>query len=144
MEVFRRIAASRNAVTMRAFGSTTYELVEHASMAMFSVGRDLGVIAPTHSRPLVAPGDSYIELMRNWFDELLLLGDEEDLAWSQATVDRLEEGGIQGSAAGLYRGDVMAQGPVVQRVGDIGSVVEIPDGLWVDLLFETGPRLRVV
>lgn len=129
---------------MRAFGATRYELVEHVSMAMFSVGRDLAAIAPTYSRPLVAPGDTMAELVRSWLEELLLLARESGIVWSQATVDRLEAGGVQGSASGQYADSVTPAGPIVVGVHSVASPVEVPDGYWMDVTFELGQGLRLV
>lgn len=129
---------------MRASGATRLELVEHASAAMFSIGWDLAAIPPTYSRPLVAPGDTLIELIGGWLEELLAVGKEEGIVWSQATVDRLEVGGVQGSAAGQYRADLTRLGPVAVGVGSVGPMVEIPDGYWIDLEFETDVGLSVV
>lgn len=144
MEPFAEIRRDAHSVTMRAFGATRYELVEHAAMAMFSIGRELSAIAPTYSRPLVAPGDTMQELIAAWLEELLLLSDEEGIVWSQATVDRLEIGGVQGSAAGQYRTAVAPSGPVATGIGHIGQVVEIPDGFWVDVTLQIDSALRVV
>jgi SHS2 domain-containing protein len=144
MEPFHEIRRDADTVTMRAFGATRYELVEHAAMAMFSVGRELATIAPTYSRPLVAPGDTLQELIRGWLEELLLLGDEAGIVWSQATVDRLEVGGVQGSAAGQYRTAMAPLGPVATGVASVGPVVEIPDGFWVDVTLQIDTVLRVV
>lgn len=129
---------------MRAFGPTLYELTENASAAMFSIGHDLASIPPTYSRPLVAPGDDVGQLIASWLTELIALGVEEGIVWSQATVDRLEPGGIQGSAAGQYLPDVDRTGPVVTEIASVGSVIEVPDGFWVDVRFVTDAGLRPV
>lgn len=144
MKPFEEIGRGGDRVTMRAFGATRYELVEHASMAMFSIGRDLAAIAPTYSRPLVAPGDTFVELLENWLDELLLLAIEEGIVWSQATIDRMEVGGVQGSAAGQYRSDVTRHGPVAVGVASVAPVVEIPDGFWIELIIGVDAGLRAV
>lgn len=144
MQAFHEIGRDGDVVSMRAFGATTYELVEHASMAMFSIGRDLSEIAPTYSRPLVAPGDAFAELVTNWLEELMALGAEEGIVWSQATVDRLEIGGVQGSAAGQYGSSVARHGPVAASVRSVGPVVEIPDGFWMELTFGVDSGLRAV
>lgn len=144
MKPFAEIGRSGDRVTMRAFGATRYELVENASMAMFSIGRDLASIAPTYSRPLVAPGDTFVELLENWLDELLLLAIEEGIVWSQTTIDRMEVGGVQGSASGQYRPDVARHGPIAVGVAAVAPVVEIPDGYWVELTFGVDAGLRAV
>jgi SHS2 domain-containing protein len=130
---------SGDVLAMRAYGSTRYELFEHAGEAMFSVGRDLGAIPPRYSRPLVAPGDTHEELLANWLDELLYLGRAEGLEWSSCIVDRLEEGGVQGSAAGLPAAEVVRTGPIVTGVRRLATdLVPIPGGWWVDIEFDTG------
>lgn len=144
MEPYVEIAIDGSSVTLRAFGTTRFELVEHSAVAMFSVGYDLARIPPTYSRPLVAPGDTMQQLIAGWLNELLLLGAEEGIVWSQCMVDRLEVGGVQGSAAGLYRADVTRTGPVAVAIEDVGPIVEIPDGYWADLRLTTDLGLRLV
>lgn len=62
---------------------------------------------------------------------------QERLVWSYFVVDRLEEGGVQGSAAGLPEGEVERTGPRAVGLAEIpSSFVAIPDGWWVELLFE--------
>ena len=129
---------------MRIQAPTLFELVDHAAVAMFSVGFDLGEIPPTYSRPLVAPGDTFGELLRNWLDELLLLRKQEGIVWSQVAVDRLEPGGVQGSASGQYRRDVTPSGKFASGVADVTDVVEVPDGFWVDVTFHTDGSLRLI
>ena len=138
------IARDADTVTLRAFAQTRFELVENASEAMFSVGYDLVSIPPTYSRPLVAPGDALPELLGAWLSELLALGIEEGIVWSQATVDRLEVGGVQGSAAGLFTADAPRHGPIVTGVRSVGTVVEVPDGFWIDVRMELDTGLRLV
>ena len=144
MESYLLISRDGPTVTVRAFGATLHELAENAAAAMFSIGRDLTSIPPTYSRPLVAPGDEVSQLIASWLRELLAVGAEEGIVFSQATVDRLEPGGIQGSAAGQYREDVDRTGPVATGVAAVGSVVEIPDGFWVDVDLRTDAGLRPV
>lgn len=135
----------RDGSVFRAYGSTRYELFESAAEAMFSVGRDLAAIPSTYSRPLVAPGDTYEELLANWLAELLHLGVHEGLVWSSCMVDRLEVGGVQGSASGLPEADVDRLGEIAVAVDRLESgIVEIPDGWWVEVALELDRGLRVV
>ncbi len=117
-----------------AYGETLPQLFENAGVAAFAGSFPVGDIAPTYSRPLVAPGDSLEELLANWVEELLAMGRVEDLAVSYVTVDRLEEGGVQGSGAGLPRSEVSRIGPDAEGVDRSQTrVVEIPDGWWAAL-----------
>ena len=130
---------------VRAFGSTLAELFENASEAMFSIGTDRSEIPPTYSRPLVAPGDTWAELLGNWLDELLAAASVEGLVWSSCMIDRLESGGVQGSAAGLPAAQVTPTGPRVSAVRrPVADPVPIPDGYWVDVVFDLAPLLRSV
>ncbi len=142
---YQRLSAPTGSVRFRVYGSTRYELLENAGEAMFSVGRDLTSIPPTYSRPLVAPGDGYEELLENWLVELLHLAAQESMVWSYCVVDRLEPGGVQGSASGQPHGRVRPGGPVVTGIAGLESpIVEIPDGWWVDVAFVVDRDLRVV
>jgi SHS2 domain-containing protein len=94
---------------------------------------------------MVAPGDTLDELLVNWVEELLHLSREEGLALSYFVVDRLEPGGVQGSAAGLPTHEVEQLGRVpVRVVGPASPVVSIPEGFWADLTVELEPKLRLV
>ena len=144
MEPYSEIARTEDTVTMRIQAPTLFELVDHASVAMFSIGFDLAAIPPTYSRPLVAPGDTFRDLLTNWLHELVLLREEEGIVWSQVAVDRLEVGGVQGSASGQYRKDVIPAGRFAARVVDVSDVVEVPDGYWIDVVFGVEGDLRLV
>lgn len=142
---YERLPGSPDEVVFRAHGPTRMELFEHAAEAMFSVGRDLGVIPSTYSRPLVAPGDTFEELLVNWLEELLHLGDVEAMVWSSCMVDRLEVGGVQGSASGQPASTVAPAGPTVIAVAGLGTdIVALPEGWWVDVAFVVDGGLRVV
>lgn len=122
------------------YGATLGEVFEHAAEAMFAHGRDLHAIRPTYSRPIVSPGDTVPELLVNWLDELRFVGARDGLVWSWFAVDRLEEGGIQGSASGLPVAEVPPVGEIVTSVRLVSDgVIEVPDGLWVELELTLGP-----
>ena len=128
-----------------AFGTTRAELFEHAAFAMFDLGYDLSAVPSTYSRPVVAPGDTWSELLRNWLDELLFLSKREGLVWSSFAVDRLEEGGVQGSAGGMPAGEVPLRNEQVSAVETPHpSLVAVPEGWRVELEFSTRRRLRPV
>lgn len=122
------------------YGATLPELFENAAEAVFAHGRDLAAIRPTYSRPIVSPGDTVPELLTNWLDELRFVGARDGLVWSWFVVDRLEEGGIQGSASGLPASEVPAVNEMVTSVRLVSDgVVEVPEGLWVELELSVGP-----
>lgn len=124
-------------------GATIEELFEHAAYAMFDLGYELDAIPSRYSRPVVAPGDSLPELLVNWLDELRYVSDQEGIIWSAFAVDRLEEGGVQGSAGGMPLAEVVARATAVTRlVTARPEPVPVPDGWWVELEFDTDRRLR--
>jgi SHS2 domain-containing protein len=120
-----------------AYGSTLPELFEHAAYGMFSLMFDLGEGASPVSRSLVAAGDTVEELLVAWLGETLAVAEIEDLAFSSFTVDRLEEGGVQGAAAGSPAEEAVLIGPPIKAVTfhDL-AVVEIPDGWWARIIFD--------
>ncbi len=127
------------------YGVTAAQLLEHAAEAVFGMNLDLTRIAPTYSRPIVSPGDTLPELLVNWLDELRFIGQRDAIAWSWFVVDRLEEGGTQGSAAGLPMSEVEMPAEVVVGIRLVSEgVVEVPEGLWVELELTLGSPLRAV
>ena len=125
-----------------AFGATHEELFENAAYAMFDQAFDIVSVPPTYSRPVVAPGDTVVELLVNWLDELLFVAEEERLVWCSFVVDRLEEGGVQGSAAGMPIADVPVRPRMVTGlVEHPNAPVPVPEGWWVELRFSTVPRI---
>lgn len=132
MRPYRRVASDPPVVV--AWGTSVPELFENAGLAVFVEGHDLTGVSPTYSRPIVAPGDTFEELLVNWLDELIFVSRAERLVWSYFVVDRLEEGGVQGSASGLPVDQVVRTGPRAESVGLAPSgLVEVPDGWWVEL-----------
>jgi SHS2 domain-containing protein len=131
--------------TVRAYGATPEELFEEAAYAVFDQGHRLADIPATYSRPVIAAGDTIPELLRAWIEELLAMSRAEGIVPSFFVVDRLEEGGVQGSAAGLPVGEAPRRGPAVTGLGaPLPRPVAIPDGWWVDLVLDIEPRLRPV
>ena len=107
--------------------------------------RRLGDVSPVQSRPLVAPGDTHSELLANWIDELQAMSRLERIAPSYFVVDRVEEGGVQGSAAGLPIDQVPEMGKRLSVVASNVEVSRTPDGWWASVPFLTfGPDLRLV
>lgn len=92
---------SRGEVVLTVSGPTLPEVFERAAYAVFDIGYDLRGVAPTYSRPLVAPGDDWRTLLVNWLNALIAESEHSGIAFSLFMVDRLEEGGVQGSASGM-------------------------------------------
>ena len=133
----------RQPPTVRVHAPTLEQLFEVAAYAVFDQGFVLEQIPATYSRPVIAAGDTWPELLHAWIEELLAMSRVEGLVPSYFTVDRLEEGGVQGSAAGLPLHDASRRGPRVTGLVDPRpEPVPIPDGWWVDLVLEMEPRLR--
>lgn len=126
-------------------GASEAELFEVTAAAMFSLGFEIAGVPPRYSRPLVAPGDRVEDLLVNWLEELLALSQREQIVFSYFTVDRLEEGGVQGSAAGMPIDQVVRLPRQVHGVDEARppTVVEVPEGFWVEVAFVIGPRLRI-
>ena len=128
-----------------AYGLTISELFENAAFGIFSQQFDLRDVSPVQSRPLVAPGDTHKELLANWIDELQAMSRHEGIAPSYFVVDRLEEGGVQGSAAGLPIDQVPEMGKRIAVVRANVEVSQTPDGWWASVPFiASGPDLRLV
>jgi SHS2 domain-containing protein len=125
-----------------AFGPTRGELFENAAWAMYDQAYDITPVPPRYSRPIVSPGDTYPELLVNWLEELLFVGHREGLVWSSFAVDRLEEGGVQGSASGMPQADVHTRSAMVAGLAKLPEgLVPIPEGWWVELAFDMIPRI---
>ena len=136
---------ARDPLVLRIEANTLGELFEDAAFAVFDQGYRLDEIPGTYSRPVVAPGDTAGELLANWIDELLAMSRVEGIAPSYFVVDRLEEGGVQGAAAGLPLSEAPRRGPAVVRLlPPEPDPVPIPNGWWVDITVELEDRLRVV
>jgi SHS2 domain-containing protein len=120
-----------------AYGVTLLEVYENAAFGMFDLMFDLAGVVPERSRPVVAAGDTPEELLVAWLGELLTEAEIRDLAFSSFTVDRLEEGGVQGSAQGGPAAGLELQGPPIKAVTyhDL-AIVEIPDGWWARVVFD--------
>lgn len=140
---YERLAGEPPAI--RAYGATPEEVFEHAAFGLFDLVYDLAGIPPTYSRPIVAPGDDHPELLTNWLEELIFVSQREALVWSGFAVDRLEEGGVQGSAAGMPAIQVPAPRLIITGIEDVPSgLVPIPEGWWAEVRFRTSPVLRLV
>jgi len=120
-----------------AYGATAAELFENAAYGMFDLMFDAVRVPTERSRPVMADGDTLEELLVGWLGELLAEAEIHDLAFSYFTVDRLEEGGVQGSAQGAPASGFELRGPPIKAVTyhDL-AVVEIPDGWWARVVFD--------
>ncbi len=120
-----------------AYGVTPHELFENAGWGMFDLMFDLSGLDPMRDVPVIAGGDSLDELLFNWLSELLYHADSLGLALCYFTVDRLEEGGIQGSAGGVPVAGLELRGPPIKAVTyhDL-AIVENPDTWWARVFFD--------
>lgn len=124
-------------VAFIAYGSTLPEVFEHSAFAMFDLVFDLADTSGGVSRPIVAAGDSVEELLVSWLSEVLAESEIHDLAFCSFGVDRLEEGGVQGWAAGDPVEGVELRGAPIKAVThhDL-AVVEVPDGWWARVVLD--------
>lgn len=128
---------------VRVFGATLGELFENAAFAVFDQGYVLESIPGSYSRPIVAAGDTLAELLANWIDELLIMSQAAQIAPSFFVVDRLEEGGVQGSAAGMPLDGIARRGPAVTGLARPPSdPIAVPEGWWVDIELVSGLGLQ--
>jgi SHS2 domain-containing protein len=120
-----------------AFGVTAQELFENAAWGMFDLMFDLRQLDPIRDLPVMTDGDPLEELLVNWLSELLFQAESLELALCYFTVDRLEEGGVQGSAGGVPLAEVELKGPPIKAVTyhDL-AIVENPDTWWARLIFD--------
>ncbi|NNK92705.1 MAG: hypothetical protein HKO87_09760 [Acidimicrobiia bacterium] len=132
MDAYRQIGPAAFVAT----GSTLPELFEHAASAGFSLVADPADLTPTYPWPVVAPGDTMDELLTNWIDELALVAQEEGIVPCFFVVDRLEEGGVQGSLSGLPDAEVETNGRIHGVSIAEPSIVSVPNGYWVELEFD--------
>ncbi len=120
-----------------AYGVTQHELFENAAYGMFDLMYDLTALRPTRDRPAMGAGDTVEELLVAWLSELLYLSEVHRIAFCYFTVDRLEEGGVKGSAGGDPLDEVELRGPPIKAVTyhDL-AVAPVPDGWWARIVFD--------
>lgn len=134
MVIYDRIDLGGPVAVLRVYGSTRSELFENVAYAFFDQVFYLTEITPQHARPVLAAGDDYSQLLANWLLELAAMSAVEEIAPSYFVVDRLEEGGVQGSASGQPFAEVERRQqhlPVLLTTRP--APVCIPDGWWVEL-----------
>lgn len=120
-----------------AYGATLEELFENAAFGMFDLTFQLGSVAGDVDRSIIAAGDDREELLVGWLSQLLAIADAEGLAFRAFSVDRLEEGGVQGVAHGGSSDGLELRGPPVKAVTyhDL-AVVDVPEGHWARVVFD--------
>ena len=133
-------------LTVSVTGATLPELFESAAYAVFDLSYDLRLMSPTYSRPLVAPGDDRRRLLVNWLNELIAESERSGIAFCLFMVDRLEEGGVQGSASGMPLVETVRRKQLVLSVADAEDPVpgEGGDDWSVAFTVTLGRPLRVV
>lgn len=125
-------------------GATMEELFERAAYAAFDLSYELHDLQPTYSRPVVAPGDDAPELLCNWLEELLAISHQTGIVFCLFNVDRLEEGGVQGSASGMPVGEAVRRAWAVSGVAAVEPPIRVPDGCWMRFSLHRGRHLGVV
>ena len=141
---YERVDTGSEEPVIRAYGASVGEVFENAALGMFAIGYELEAVPPTYARPIVAVGDTIPILLVAWLEELIAMSAHEQVVPSFFMVDRLEEGGVLGSASGLFASDVVRRDRLVVGVSTRRpEFVEIPDGWWVDLRFTTQSALRL-
>ena len=135
----------RRPLVLRVQAATLFELFEDAAYAVFDQGWRLSEIPATYSRPVIAAGDTPEELLAAWLEELIEMSRAEHLVPSFFVVDRLEEGGVQGSASGLPVADAPGRPSSTAELRPaVDGPVAVPEGWWVDITMSPGGHLRVV
>jgi len=134
--VYEQIDHTADAAVV-AYGATLEELFEHAAFAMFDITFDLRGATGARTRPVVAAGDTVEDLLVGWLSSLLAESETHGLAFSVFSVDRLEEGGVQGSAGGDPASGLELVGAPIKAVTyhDL-AVVPVPDGWWARIVFD--------
>ncbi len=124
-------------VAIIAFGATPAEVFENAAFGMFDLMFEFTPGPTRRDVPVVAAGDTVEELLVAWLQELLFLSEIHDVAFDYFTVDRLEEGGVQGSAGGTSTHSTPLIGAPIKAVTyhDL-AVVEVPGGWWARVVFD--------
>lgn len=135
----------RRPLVLRVQAATLFELFEHAAYAVFDQGWRLSEVPATYSRPVIAAGDTAAELLAAWLEELIAMSRVEQLVPSFFVVDRLEEGGVQGSASGLPADEAPRRASTAEDLQPVvADPVSVPEGWWVDITMSPGGHLWVV
>ena len=118
---------------MIAYGVTLAELFENAAYGVVAHARVAEGASPWYDVPVMAIGDTPEELLEDWLRQLRVRGIEAGLSLTSFVVDRLEEGGVQGSASGTR---VVDQLRWVDWIVEV--VVALPESYWGRLRTDPG------
>ena len=83
-----------------AYGATREKLLEHAALAMMSLGCELAGIEERERREIRASGADDEAVLFDWLAEILAVADAEGLALRRAEVTRVGVGEAQGVVYG--------------------------------------------
>ncbi len=133
-----------NSLVIDVTGDTMTDLFERSAYAIFDQCFDLDGVAPTYSRPLVAPGDTLGELLTNWLTVLLAESAAAGIAFSMFNVDRLEEGGLQGWASGMPVDEVVRRTRPIVAIESVEGLSRVTSGFSVRIQVGTERTLRSV
>ena len=135
----------RRPLVLRVQAATLFELFEDAAYAVFDQAWRLSEVPATYSRPIIAAGDTPAELLTAWLEELIAMSRAEQLVPSFFVVDRLEEGGVQGYAAGLPVEEAFERPSARAELRpSVEGPVAVPEGWWVDITMSQGGHLRAL
>ncbi len=113
---------------MIAYGGTLAELFENAASGVVAHAGVDKTRTPRYDVPVMAIGDSPEELLTDWLIQLGERSAAVQLTFTSFTIDRLEEGGVQGAASG-YRDQ---SGPFWSK-WTVEVVVAVAEGFWTRL-----------
>jgi SHS2 domain-containing protein len=110
---------------MIAYGSTLAELFENVAYGIAAHSGFDDRRSPLYDVAVMAIGDSPEELLGDWLVQLDLRSIEAGLSLVSFSVDRLEEGGVQGTAAGYRSSET-----VLPQRWDVETIVLMVDAAW--------------
>jgi SHS2 domain-containing protein len=113
---------------MIAYGVTLAELFENAAYGVVAHAGVTEGASPRYDVPVMAIGDTPEELLEDWLRQLRLRSRDAGLSLTSFVVDRIEEGGIQGSASGNR---VVHRPRWAEWIVEV--VVALPESFWVRL-----------
>lgn len=124
-------------IAIVAHGDSLPDLFENAAFGLFDRTFDIGDTAGSVERRVAARGDTVEELLVGWLSALLAESEIAGLVFAGFTVDRLEEGEVEGTATGLPVAGVELVGAPVKAVTyhDL-AVVEASGGWWARVVFD--------
>lgn len=120
---------------MIAYGATLAELFENAAYGIAAHSGFDDRQSPLYDVAVMAIGDSPEELLGDWLVQLDLRSIEAGLSLVSFSVDRLEEGGVQGTAAGYRTSET-----VLPPRWHVETIVLMVDGAWGRIRKEPPPK----